>query len=136
MVYLMERHLPPMHARFIWKISWLSLIGGIYAIYRGYFELSCFQLLAFLTSLNYWRNTVSSSFARYIDIVCISSGIVYTAIRAQHSERMIEYNMILAIWLIFYFLGKLFAYSATIGTFCHVGAHIFGNLSNIILYSS
>jgi|TARA_B110000093_G_scaffold159173_1_gene178724 hypothetical protein len=127
--------LPVPHARFIWRLSWLSLIGGIYAVYRGYYELSWFPLVGFLTSVNYWRNPVSESFGRYIDIVCISSGIIYTAVRAQRSQRMVEYYIVLAIGLAFFFSGKYFGKEATIGTFCHAGAHLFGDLSNIVLYT-
>jgi len=32
--------LPPKHSLFIWRLSWLSLVAGIYAISRGHYSLA------------------------------------------------------------------------------------------------
>lgn len=40
---------------FLWKISFLSLISCIYAIYKNHYDLALVPGGVFLTSINYWR---------------------------------------------------------------------------------
>ena len=122
---------------FIWKIAFLSLFSSTYAIYNSHYDLALVPGGVFLTSINYWRKPVPTSWRRYIDITYIALGVSYQSIRAFNAEYSFEHYITLVIAMSFYPIGiyfynkKQYWYS----TYSHSMIHIIANLSNVILYS-
>lgn len=121
----------------IWKFSFLALGDCIYAVHRRHYDLALVPGIVFLTSINYWRKP-NYSWRRNIDIVCVKTSAIYQIIRAYNSEYYRIYYIFLFLGISFYPLSnfyynkKLFWHS----TYAHIMVHIFGNISNVILYSS
>lgn len=120
---------------FLWGISWLSLGSGLFAIYRGYYDLSIVPLGVWLTSINYWRSP-DYSWRRYLDIGYVHSALMYQSIRAYRSEYCNAYFTILSFGIICFPISIYFhKKSPWTSTILHGMVHIFGNISNIVLYS-
>ena len=128
--------LPPKHSLFIWRLSWLSLVAGIYAISRGHYSLAPVPLGVYVTSLNYWRHPIHSSLRRKIDITYVCLSLLYQVWRSVNAQYHNMYILIMSITICFFPLGIwLNKYSSWLGTFCHGMCHVGGNIGNIILYS-
>jgi hypothetical protein len=120
---------------FLWRLSWLLLSSGMFAIYRGYYDLAATPLGILITSLNYWRKP-DYSWRRYLDIGYVHIGLIYQSIRAYNSEYCIPYYTILSVGIICYpisvYYHKKNSWKSTI---LHGMLHICGNISNFVLYS-
>jgi len=130
-----ELILPPVHYWFLWRLSWLSLLSCGYAIYRGYYDLACVPGGVWLTSINYWRRP-DYSWRRYFDITYVYLSLIYQTMRAYDAEYAIPYYIILAFGvgcfpISLYFHKK----NQWVSTILHGGVHVFGNISNFVLYS-
>lgn len=133
----------PEQYRLIWKFSWLSLFS-IYYAYTYTFPKNHYLFVIpstiCLTSLNYWRYPVSNSMRRYLDIICVLFGIAYQVYYAN-TYLLLEYRQmyctLLSISLLFYPLSR-FCHVLNllwVSTYLHCALHVFGNISNIFLYS-
>ena len=128
---------PPSHSLFFWSLAWIGLISGIYALFVGYYDLSLVPLGIWLTSINYWRRPVLTSWRRYIDIGYVNIALFYQLFRARFAEHAIIYYSVTVVTLLFFPLSwylhnrKLIV----IATLCHGMVHILGNVGNFILYS-
>ena len=127
--------LPPNQYWFLWKISWFSLGSASFAIYRGYYDLALVPLGVWLTSINYWRYP-DYSWRRYLDIGYVHCSLIYQLTRAYNAEYWIPYFIILSIGIICFPISIYFhKKNSWLSTILHGMVHIFGNISNIILYS-
>jgi len=126
--------LPKTHSRYLWRISWISLLSAFYAIYRKYYDLAVVPFGVFLTSINYWRHP-DYSWRRYIDIGYVHVALFYQIYRAYGSENMLAYYAILVFGVLFFPVGVYFTdISPWISTLLHGMVHIIGNISNMVLY--
>ena len=122
---------------FIWKMSFLSLFSAAYAYLNGHYDLALVPGGIFITSINYWRNPLYSSWRRTLDINYVRIGLTYQLIRAYNSQYYKLYYPVIFTSLIFYPISfyyydkKLYWRSA----YAHSMLHILANVSNIILYS-
>ena len=126
----------PEQCYFLCKISFLSLLSSIYAIYKGYYELALIPFGVFLTSLIYWYKP-QNCWRRTLDVTYVKFALIYNLIRAWNSEFYILYYMTFVIGSCFYPLG-IYLYNNNFfweSTYAHSMLHIFANISNIILYS-
>jgi hypothetical protein len=129
--------LPKSQCTFLWRLSWLSLFTGIYALYRQHYDLAPVPLGVWLTSINYWRHA-DYSWRRYFDIIYVHLALVYQIIRAYKAHHATAYYILLAIGMSFYVIGVLFHKRGDtwLSTLCHGQVHILGNMSIFLLYSA
>ena len=92
----------PEQCIFLWNISWLSLVSSIYAIYNGHYDLAIVPGGVFLTSINYWRNPIFSSWKRKLDVNYICCALIYQSIRAYYAEYALLYYCIMIFGIGFY----------------------------------
>jgi hypothetical protein len=129
--------LPPTQHMYIFAISSLSLISGLYATSRGHYDLSLVPFGVFITSINYWRHPLFNSPRRYIDICYVHLSLLYQVYRAYNAEHAVYYYLTLAMSVAFFPLSWYYHQKKETwkGTFLHGMCHIMGNVSNIVLYS-
>jgi hypothetical protein len=126
----------PDQCSFLCKISILSLIASLYAIYKEKYELALIPFGVFLTSLMYWYKPINC-WRQTLDITYVKFALFYNILRAYKSEYYIIYYIILFISLCFYPLG-IYLYNNKMyweSTYAHSMVHIIANISNIILYT-
>lgn len=127
--------LPKAQYRYLWGISWLSLLSAIYAFSRGYNDLAFVPLSVWLTSIIYWWKP-DYSIRRYFDIYIVNTSLFYQLMRSVDCENRVAYWITLFIGSSFFPLGcYLHPINTWASTLCHSMVHIFGNISNVILYS-
>ena len=129
--------LPPDQSRYLFELSFLSLASGIYCMEKGHWDLVAVPMGVWLTSINYWYKP-DYSWRRYVDISYVHLSLTYQLYRSIQAEHRFSYWIVVGTAVTFYPLGCYFhkeKKSRWLGTICHRMAHIFGNLSNIILYS-
>ena len=134
----METTLYPNQYNLLWRSSWCSLIGGSYAIYTQHYShaIACYAIL--LTSLNYWQYPTPRSWSRFLDMTCVKLALAHHLITAYSMSNAIPYYSTLFVALVSFQVGlelyKRDYWWASV--YAHMMVHIFGNISNIVLYSS
>jgi len=127
----------PEQYSFLCKISIVSLIASLYAIYKEYYELAVIPFGVFLTSIIYWHNPTPNSWRKTLDVTYVKFALVYNSIRAYKSEYYIIYYITIIISLCFYPLG-IYLYNEKMyweSIYAHSMVHIIANISNFILYT-
>ena len=126
----------PDQCSFICKISILSLIASIYAVYKEKYDLALVVFGVFLTSLIYWHKP-TNCWRKTLDIIYVKFALFYHMIIAYNSEYYTLYYITIFISLCFYPLG-IYLYNNKMyweSTYAHSMVHIIANISNIILYT-
>lgn len=131
--------LPPDQSNYLWRLSWLSFASGIYGITQGHYDLAVVPLGVWITSINYWRKP-DYSWRRYADITYVHVSLIYQLLRSIEAQYRIPYWIVLGVAVGFYPIGCYFHQTGDNrggwpSTICHGMVHIFGNISNFILYS-
>ena len=68
-------NLPEAHYTLLWRLSWLSLLAGVFALARGHgLELAAVPLSVGATSLLYWCSP-DNSWRRTLDIVVVQCAL-------------------------------------------------------------
>jgi hypothetical protein len=91
----------PEQSRLIWKISFLTFLSSIYALYNKHYDLFFVPGGIFITSINYWKNP-SNLYNKYIDIYYVNITLIYQLLRAYNSEYEKIYYTIQIFGLLFY----------------------------------
>ena len=123
-------------ARFLYRISHLSLLSAAYALYRGHIDLACIPATVFITSINYWRNP-EYGWRRNLDIAAVHASVLYQA-RAAYGKPYSEwYYGSLFLCAVSYALGIDFQRRRKpwASIYAHGLLHIVANVGNFILYS-
>jgi hypothetical protein len=128
--------LDPKQYSYIYKISFLSYISSLDAIYRRDYYLALVPGSVFLTTINYWRKP-DYSWRRYFDVFIVLLVFTYQNVRAYKAEYMYTYYTLISISVFFFFFGiYLFKINEWWhSVYSHCLLHFFANLSNFILYS-
>jgi hypothetical protein len=138
--------LPIPNAEFIWYCAWTSFFSAIYAFSKdetAHFTAVPAAVLA--SSLNYWRNPVSNSWRRTIDIAVVFSGMTYQAyyLHNGYSNGLLKHST----WLTYVYLIGCSAVCYGLGhylmfhdcvwpaTYAHASIHIVANTANFVLYN-
>ncbi len=123
-------------AKAIKYCSSLSLLTGLYAIYRGNPELAKVPFSVFCTSVLYWH-WPTYGWRRNLDIINTQICLWWQLYRATNSEYRVYYYSTKSIAILLFGLGWVAAWNnrSWTGTMCHIGVHVVGNIANIILYS-
>lgn len=128
---------PLLHSNYLLVISTTSFISGAYAICQGLTHLSIVPLGVWVTSINYWRNPVYG-WRRNLDLTYVPFALTYQLYRARNMPFFTDYCIITGVAVMCYPVAW---YLHTIGwawggIVAHSGIHVFGNIANLILYSS
>jgi hypothetical protein len=127
--------LQPEYSRRIVLIShviWISILTS--ASYGLYF-CSLLALTVWATSQIYWSYPVKG-LRRSLDMACASASLIYHfGLSISSLTKPQLYLSLLAVALSFYFLARR-AQNQNYSSFYHCLMHIFGNISNLVLYSS
>jgi len=128
--------LPPVHAKYLFYLSFLSIFSGCFALYRGYWDLACVPLGVGLNSLNYWRKP-DYSWRRYVDMAYVAISCLWQSLRALDAENRMAFYTILGISISAFYPGTVYHKKGrlVISTGLHSVVHIGGNISNIVLYA-
>jgi hypothetical protein len=126
----------PEQSYFIWKVSWVSLISCVYAIYQGYNDLAIVPGGVLITSLNFWRHP-DYSWRRTLDMNYVRVALSYQLLRSYNSEYVTE-HLLLMIFAVSCFPISWKYYNNGewwISVYIHSLVHIIANIGNVILYS-
>lgn len=126
------------HSKFLWKISFVSILSSVYAVYRKHYMLAPVPAGVFLTSINYWRHP-DYSWRRYVDIIFVNFALIYQTYYAfSHTAEHLDIALVFMgaaaqfyLFGIYFYIMKRYWLSA----YFHGGLHLFANISNIVLYS-
>ena len=127
----------PEQCTFLCKISIVSLIASLYAVYKEHYELALIPFGVFLTSIIYWYNPTPDTWRKTLDVTYVKFALFYNIIRAYNSEYYTLYYITIIISLCFYPLG-IYLYNKKMyweSTYAHSMVHIIANISNFILYT-
>ena len=127
---------PKKHNSFLYSTAWLSLTSGMFAIYKKHYDLAIVPLGVWLSSILYWHNPVYHSWRRTIDVTVVRTALVYQLWRARSAEYKNPYYATVGIACCCYPLSSYFLSQKnySLSVFSHSLVHIFGNVSNFILY--
>ena len=126
---------PKSHANYLLCTSCLSLVSGLYGLYKKQYNFTLFPLGVFIASINYWIHPINN-WRRYLDISYASFAIVTQSILTQTLSNFTPYISLLSLSCICYPLSFYFQHkNLPLSTFCHSLIHIVANIANIILYS-
>ena len=122
---------------YLYYSSYLSLISTIYSIYRNYYFLTPVSLLVFLSSINFWRKPVITSWRRYIDIVTVFSTLCYQLYHVHNAQYVILYYIFTSIAILAYLIGVYYYRIGKIwySVYSHMSLHLIANIANIIVYT-
>jgi hypothetical protein len=123
-------------ARFLYRISHVSLISTAYALYRGHFDLACVPTAVYVTSITYWKKP-EYGWRRNLDMTVVHASLVFQAARAYKKPSSQWYYGSLVLCAVCYAWGihlhrrrKPWA-----SVYAHGLLHIVANVGNWILYS-
>mmetsp|Transcript_48381 Transcript_48381/g.89081 ORF Transcript_48381/g.89081 Transcript_48381/m.89081 type:complete len:198 (-) Transcript_48381:61-654(-) len=134
-----EAVLPKPQARMMFALSWLSLASCCLALARGHYDLACAPGGVWLTSINHWRNPMSKSWRRYIDISYVYAACSYQGLRAYGAANANQYYSAIATGILFFILSSIVHEKLPDFRWCsallHAMVHVMGNLGNVLLYT-
>lgn len=121
---------------YIYYTAWISLFSSLYGFHRGHSDLALLQGLAFLTSVNYWRNPVFGC-RRNTDISVVLIVVSYHSLYALTSENGNEFYKFLSYGMISYALSWycIFNKRFMLSAYLHNCIHISLFFSSMYLYS-
>ena len=133
-----ENLIYPLHcSKYLWYICWLSILSGMYAIYKKHYWLSLIPFGVFLLGTNYWRNPESNCWRRYVDMSFVFASIIFNIYVSIYAENGKYHNFFNSLAIMCYPISGLFYNYGyiKISTLLHVCLHIFANIALYCLYS-
>ena len=127
--------LPKSHANYLLCTSCMSLVSGLYGLYKKQHNFTIYPLGVFIASINYWIHPINN-WRRYLDISYATFAIVTQSILSYDLPNVNKYISLMTLSSLCYPLSFYFQHkNLALSTFCHSLIHIGGNIANIILYS-
>jgi len=128
---------PHSHSKILLKISPLSFFSATYGLYKNVPHLAIVPCSIGITSQLYWKNPIHNCYMRYIDICTVGCGLSYQIYYSFYSDATLLYITTVSIGLLFYPISNMYIRkNSWISVYLYSFLHIFGNISNVILYSS
>jgi len=129
----------------IYRVSFLSFLSSIYAIYCECYDLAPVPGGVFLTSVNYWRRP-TYGWRRNLDMGYVTCAVMYQNYRAYHTYyytmKMGHYFVLLYCGLVLLGIGcypvSVYLYKKKDlwgSTYVHCLLHVVANIANVLLYS-
>ena len=127
----------PEQYNILWGTSWMTLFSSMYAIKKQQYLLSLVPFSVFLTSLNYWRLPLDN-WRKDLDVNLVRAVFIYQTHLALKTKNKNLYLGFCGLGIGSYALGKYFYHEGKYwnSIYCHVGLHLFANMSNVFLYDS
>jgi hypothetical protein len=129
------------HYSCIFRVSFLSFLSSIYALYCGVYDLAIVPGGVFLTSVNYWRYPIHG-WRRNLDMGYVASALIYQNYRAYYMATEGHDYILLYYALMFFSIG---CYPVSLhlhkkkdlrgSTYVHCLLHVVANIANLVLYS-
>ena len=130
---------------YIYRVSFLSFLSSIYAIYCDCYDLAVVPGGVFLTSVNYWRRP-TYGWRRNLDMGYVASALIYQNYHAYHAYYyMMNLDQSFALLYLALMLFGIGCYPASIylhkkkdiwgSTYVHCLLHVVANIANVVLYS-
>ncbi len=131
----MKTKLPPEYYKILWRTSWFALISFFVALYKQFFDFAFLSFIVFLTSINYWKYPINN-WRRKVDMICVQCALTYKIIKAYYVKDNYYYYIALSLAISFYIFALYFGKKNKLwlSTVSHSLLHVFGNVSNIVLY--
>ena len=129
--------LPYEHYNLIYKASYLAIFSFSYACYREQYSMAIVPGGVFVTSINYWRYPIKNCWRRKLDMSYVNFCIFYNIVRAYNAQNQNQYYFVLFMGITCYLLSIYYynQHKLWTSTYLHCLVHVFGQVSNIILYS-
>ena len=132
----------------IYRISFLSFLSSIYAIYCDCYDLAVVPGGVFLTSVNYWRRP-TYGWRRNLDMGYVTCAVMYQNYRAYHAYNAYYYTMKMGHYFVLLYYGLVVfgigCYPVSVylykkkdlwrSTYVHCLLHVVANVANVLLYS-
>ena len=122
----------------IFRVSFLSFLSSIYAIYCECYDLAPVPGGVFLTSVNYWRRP-TYGWRRNLDMGYVTCAVIYQNYRAYYMTSEIVW------WYYFFMFLGVICYPVSVylykkkdlwgSTYVHCLLHVVANIANVLLYS-
>ena len=126
---------PRLHANYLFLTSCLSLVSGIYALYKKQYNFAIYPLGVFITSINYWIHPIND-WRRYVDMIYVTFAIISQSFCAVEHPNFKPYLITIVIGVLFYPVSRYFqTIYLPLSTLCHSMIHIVANIANFILYT-
>lgn len=124
-------------SKYIWYICWLSILSGVYAVFKKHYLLSVIPFGVFLLGTNYWENPESNSWRRYIDICFVFASVIFNTYISIYAENGKYHNFFNSLAIMCYPINWIFFINGylNISVFLHICLHIFANIALYCLYS-
>ena len=124
----------------IFRVSFLSFLSSIYALYCGVYDLAIVPGGVFLTSVNYWRYPIHG-WRRNLDMSYVASALVYQNYRAYYMATE-GHDYILLYYALMFFSMICYPVSLHLhkkkdlwgSTYVHCLLHVVANIANLVLY--
>ena len=124
----------------IFRVSFLSFLSSIYALYCGVYDLAIVPGGVFLTSVNYWRYPIHG-WRRNLDMSYVASALVYQNYRAYYMATE-GHDYILLYYALMFFSMICYPISLHLhkkkdlwgSTYVHCLLHVVANIANLVLY--
>lgn len=132
-----KEFLPKDQANIIFAISFLIIFTSIYAFSKKYYDVAFFCILAFVTSINHWRDA-QFGFRRNVDMLVVNIGFIYLFIRAiiLGIKSVLFWFFFLAVGICFVATWHLYLQGHIwMSTLVHCVLHLCGN-STVVLFCS
>jgi hypothetical protein len=139
--YVMEQK----YSSCIFRVSFISFLSSVYALYCGCYDLAAVPGGVFLTSLNYWRKPVYG-WRRNLDMSYVALALTYQNYRAyrllsssssSQLPALLTYYTLMGISIGCYHISvnlyeKKYIWSST---YTHCMVHVLANTANVLLYN-
>ncbi|MCP4399932.1 MAG: hypothetical protein GY801_21825 [bacterium] len=131
--------LPKPYSRRVYYSGMFSIISVAVSMYLGMYAFSVLSTVVLVNSINYWRDPVKG-WRRNLDMVCVFAACMYqmnVSFRLANQWYFIGYWTTLILALSSYSIARRYGRvhrNPDLSSWWHMGIHIFGNISNVILY--
>jgi hypothetical protein len=135
----------------IFRVSFISFLSSVYALYCGCYDLAAVPGSVFLTSVNYWRKPVYG-WRRNLDMSCVALALTYqnysaylllssSSVMSHDSSSqlpaLLTYYTLMGLGIGCYHLSvnlyeKKYIWSST---YVHCMVHVLANTANVLLYN-
>ncbi len=124
----------------IFRVSFLSFLSSIYALYCGVYDLAIVPGGVFLTSVNYWRYPIHG-WRRNLDMGYVTFALTYQNYRAFYMATE-GHDYILLYYALMFFSMICYPISLHLhkkkdlwgSTYVHCLLHVVANIANLVLY--
>lgn len=124
----------------IFRVSFISFLSFIYALYCGVYDLAIIPGGVFLTSANYWRYPIHG-WRRNLDMGYVTFALTYQNYRAYYMATE-GHDYILLYYALMFFSMTCYPVSLHLhkkkdlwgSTYVHCLLHIVANIANLVLY--